>query len=232
LNISSVVNASKLYPGVPDKAKEVEKPTIGIKSLADSEIKNTDQVYVSVSEQTEEFKHESREKKPWLTHESKWPSLHDSDKKQMYLFDMTVESIGRLRDIRFTFKEFSERLKDLRPDIANTNYGFTLDENAKIKILDGRNKLSEADKLWLTDEINTFKDFGTTIHAHAKALMTLVDHREDFGGKYNLNRHNFQSVIDYGEILNMTWENQHEKFIKMVYDYSPRKSESLIDTHA
>ena len=231
MNISSAVNASKLYSGVPDKAKEVEKPTIGIKSLADSEIKNTDQVYVSVSEQTEEFKHESREKKPWLTHESKWPSLHDSDKKQMYLFDMTVESIGRLRDIRFTFKEFSERLKDLRPDIANTNYGFTLDENAKIKILDGRNKLSEADKLWLTDEINKFKDFGTTIHAHANALMTLVDHREDFGGKYNLNRHNFQAVIDYGEILNMTWENQHEKFIKMVYDYAPKKSESLIDTH-
>jgi len=232
LNISSVINASKLYPVVPDKAKDVEKPTIGNDSLVDSEIKNADQAYVAVSEQTKEIEYYSREEKPWLTYESKWPSLHDSDKKQMYLFDMTVESMGRLRDIRFTFKEFSERLKDLRPDIANTNYGFTLDENAKIKILDGRNKLSEADKLWLTDEINKFKDFGTSIHAHSKALVTLVAHREDFGGRYSLNRHNFQSVIDYGEILNMTLENQHAHFIKMVHDYAPRKSESLIDTHA
>jgi len=238
LNISSVVNASNLYPVVPNKPKGIEKPNAVEDNLVAGKIKDLEKLAKdSVAnaaeqvEEVEEVEHYEYEEAPWLKLKFDDP-LMERFKKSSYLIDITLESIGKLREINSTFGEFSERLKDLRPDIASSNYGFTLDENANIKILDGRQPLTEADKLWLTDEINKFKNLRNTIHAHSKALMALVDHTKDFGGKYNLNRHNFQSVIDYRDILNTSQHDFYERSLKTVRSYTPMRTEPRISTYA
>jgi len=235
LNISSVVNASNLYPVVSSKPKEIEKPITEADTLVTAKIKNLENLAKdsgeNADEQVEDVEHYEYEEAPWLKLNFDDP-LMERFKKSFYLIDITLESIGKLREINSTFLEFSERLKDLRPDIASTNYGFTLDENAEIKILDGRQPLTEADKLWLTDEINKFKDLRNTVHAHSKALMALVDHTKDFSGKYNLNRHNFQSVIDYRDILNTSQHDFYERSLKMVRNYTTMRTEPRINTYA
>lgn len=235
MNISSLVNVSNLYPVVSNKPKEIEKPipqadTLGVGKTKDLETLAKDSGAVAPA-QIEEIEHYEYEEAPWLKLKSDDP-LMENFKEAIYIINITLESIGKLREINSTFEEFSERLKDLRPDIASTNYGFTLDENAKIKILDGRQPLSEADKLWLTDEINRFKDLRNTVHAHSKALMALVDHAKNFDGKYNLNRHNFQSVIDYRDILNTSQHDFYERSLKMVRSYTPMRTEPRINTYA
>lgn len=235
MNISSVVKASNLYSVVSDKPKHIENPTTEANTLVTGEAKSLERLAKDsgavAPEQVEEIEHYEYEEAPWLKLKFDDP-LMERFKESFYLIDITLESSGKLREINSTFGEFSARLKDLRPDIASSTYGFTLDENGNIKILDGRHPLSEADKLWLTDEINKFKDFRNTVHAHSKALMALVDHTRDFGGKYNLNRHNFQSVIDYRDILNTSQHDFYERSLQMVRSYTPMRAEPRINTYA
>jgi len=150
---------------------------------------------------------------------------------------LTIDAALELLSVRRQYGEFYERLKDLRPDIASTGFGFTLDENAKIKILDSTEKLSEADKSWLTEEINTFKDIRQHVRKHSEMLIQLVEtdiHK--FGGKYNLNAQNFQKTINYGEILNEKWGGRWvsiDDFItKQVIDNAKKRPTALLDTYA
>lgn len=235
MNISPIVNISTLYSVTPGTFRDKHNTTPEAHTLVAEKIRSVEKTAVDsraeAPEEAKEIEHYEYEEAPWLKLEFDDP-LMGRIKKSMYLINITLESIGKLTEIDRTFKEFSTQLKDLRPDIASTNYGFTLDENANIKILDGRQPLSEADKLWLTDEINKFKNLRITIHDHSKALMALVDHTKDFGGKYNLNRHNFQSTIDYRDILNTSQHDFYERALKAIQDYAPKRSEPRISTYA
>ncbi|MCD5969668.1 hypothetical protein [Pseudomonas quasicaspiana] len=235
MEINSAVKVSNLYSVVPSKVRGVEKPITEVDTLVvgktDSVEKFALHTAAKAPGKAEEVEHYVYEEAPWLKLKFDDP-LMEMSKKSLYLIDITLESIGQTEKINSAFQEFSERLKDLRPDIASTGYGFTLDENANIEILDGRQPLCDADKLWLTDEINKFKDLRNTVHAHSKTLMALVDHTKDFGGKYNLNRHNFQSVIDYKDILNTPHHDFYERSLSMVKSYAPARTEPRINTYA
>ena len=150
---------------------------------------------------------------------------------------LTIDAALELLSVRRQYGEFYERLKDLRPDIASTGFGFTLDENAKIKILDSTQKLSDADKSWLTEEINTFKDIRHHVHKHSEALIRIVEtdiHK--FGGKYNLNTQNFQKTINYGDILDEKWGGRgasiDEYITKQVIENAEKRPSTLLDTYA
>ncbi|MCQ2992540.1 hypothetical protein NLO88_00875 [Pseudomonas syringae] len=234
MEINSAVKVSNLYSVVPGKVRGIEKPTPEVDTLVTCKTNSVGKLVLDPSAKAPEAKeteHYVYEEAPWLKLTINGPLVEMSE-KSFYLINITLESIGKTEKINSAFKEFSEHLKDLRPDIASTNYGFTLDENANIKILDGRQPLCGADKIWLTDEINKFKDFRNTVHAHSKTLMALVDHTKDFGGKYNLNRHNFQSVIDYKDILNTPHHDFYERSLSMVKSYAPARTEPRINTYA
>jgi len=211
------------------------RPTTQVDTLVDGKTNSVEKAVLApdekAPEKAEEIEHYVYEEAPWLKLNYDDPFM-EAFKDRIYLFEMACEASSKLTDINSTFEEFSEYIKDLRPDIVSTNYGFTLDENANIKILDGRQPLDEADKLWLTNEINKFKDFRNTVHDHSKALMAVVDHSKDFGGKYNLNRHNFQSVIDYRDILNTSQRDFYERALHMVKSHAPMRSEPRINTYA
>lgn len=235
MEINSAVKVSNLYSGVAGKVKDMGMPTTQVDTLVDGKTNGVEKAVLApgekAPEKVEDIGHYVYEEAPWLKLKYDDPIM-DMCKDGMYLLDIISESSGKLTEINSTFERFSEYIKDLRPDIVSANYGFTLDENANIKILDGRQPLGEADKLWLTDEINKFKDFRNTVHAHSKALMAVVDHTKDFGGKYNLNRHNFQSVIDYKEILNTSQRDFYERALHMVKSHAPIRSEPRINTYA
>jgi len=232
MNISSSANHNNLYSVMPSKVKNIERPITEADSVVNDKIKIVDKNAIdSHAEASNVVEHYEYEEAPWLKRKYDDP-IREMCKEGLYILEMAGESSTNLKKINTTFNEFSERLKDLRPDIASTNFGFTLDENANIKILDGRQPLTEADKLWLTDEINRFKDLRNTVHAHSKALMGFVDHARNFDGKYNLNRHNFQSVIDYRDILNTSQHDFYERSLKMVRNYTPMRTEPRISTYA
>lgn len=234
MNINSAVSLSNLCSWVPGEVKDM-RPTTQVDTVVADKTNSVEKPVlapgVKAPEKIEDIEHYVYEEAPWLKLTYDDPLL-EMFKDRTYLFHMACEASAKLTDINSTFEEFSEYIKDLRPDIVSTNYGFTLDENANIKILDGRQPLDEADKLWLTNEINKFKDLRNTVHDHSKALMTLVDHTKDFGGKYNLNRHNFQSVIDYRDILNTSQRDFYERAIRMVKSHTPMRSEPRVNTYA
>ncbi|PHN32632.1 hypothetical protein [Pseudomonas sp. ICMP 561] len=235
MEINSAASVSNLYSVVPGKVRGIEKPITEVDTLVVGKTDSVDKLALDPGAKApgraEEVEHYVYEEAPWLKLKFDDP-LMEMCKDGMYLLDIISEASGKLTKINSAFEEFSEHIKDLRPDIVSTNYGFTLDENANIKILDGRQPLNEADKLWLTDEINKFKDFRNTVHAHSKALMTVVDHTKDFGGKYNLNRQNFQSIIDYRDILNTSQNDYYERALQMVKSHAPMRSEPRINTYA
>ncbi|PHN32631.1 hypothetical protein [Pseudomonas sp. ICMP 561] len=234
MNINSAGIVSNLCSWVPGKVKDM-RPTTQVDTLVEGKTNSVEKAVLApgekAPEKAEEIEHYVYEEAPWLKLKYDDPFM-EAFKDRIYLFEMACEASSKLTDINSTLEKFSEYIKDLRPDIVSTNYGFTLDKNANIKILDGRQPLDEADKLWLTDEINKFKDFRNTVHAHSKALMTVVDHTKDFGGKYNLNRHNFQSVIDYKDILNISQHDFYKRALDLVKSHAPMRSEPRINTYA
>ncbi|RMQ99074.1 hypothetical protein ALP94_03262 [Pseudomonas savastanoi pv. glycinea] len=234
MEINSAASVSNLYSVVPGKVRGIEKPITEVDTLVVGKTDSVEKFALDTGSKApgkvEEVEHYVYEEAPWLKLSFDDP-LMEMCKDGIYLINLTLEADGKLDKINSSFKEFSERLEGLRPDIASTNYSFTLDENANIKILDGRQPLSEADKLWLTDEINKFKDFRNSVHSHSKTLMALVDHTRDFG-KYNLNRYNFQTTIDYRDIFNTSHRDFHDRSLKMVSDYTPMRSEPRINTYA
>lgn len=149
---------------------------------------------------------------------------------------LTIDASLGLIDICRQYREFHERLKDLRPDIASAGFGFTLDENSKLKILDS-GKLGEADKAWLTEEINTFKDIKQHVYKHSKLLIQLVEKdTQRFGGRFNLNSENFQNTVDYGDILNKKWGSMGASldsfYITQILENAEKRPPPLLDTYA
>jgi hypothetical protein len=150
---------------------------------------------------------------------------------------LTLDAALELLSVQRQYGEFCERLKDLRPDIASTGFGFTLDENAKIKILDSVEKLTAADKSWLTEEINTFRDIGQLVRKHAETLIRLVaTDIQKFGGKYNLNAQNFQNTINYGDILYEKWGSPSasidDYMTKQVIENAEKRPTPLLNAYA
>ncbi|WP_426140452.1 hypothetical protein [Pseudomonas sp. DWP3-1-2] len=107
-----------------------------------------------------------------------------------------------------------------------------MDEAGKIKILDPQQKLSNSDKSWLTEKINKFDGLSKTVRAHLKTLMTRADHTDSLVKKHHLNRHNFQSTIDYGDILNISRDCLGKKFDTMLNEHLERRPAPSIDMHA
>lgn len=236
MNINSAASTGTIYPMIPNKKNAVEISALDAAASGSSKKidvgKSATEVEVT-PKKSEEVEHYKYEEKPWQADKWYMENLdYDDHRKAFYMAMQRLESESALYTIKREFKEFSDYIRDVRPDISSKEFGFTLDENAKIKILNGRKQLSDADELWLTEQINRLDKLKKTMHAHSKTLMTFVDHCESFGGKYSLNRYNFQSTVDYGEILNIQSDRLHDSFIKMVHSYVPGRSEPLINTYA
>jgi len=232
LNINSAVSVSSAYSLVQNRKFDVERPALATGTPGDIKALDVDAAPGTL-ETADKIELYEYEEKPWESEKWYMENLtYDYDRRRFFIFMQEVDKISQLHTIKIKFKEFSDYITDQRSDIASIKYGFTLDEVGKIKILDPHQKLSESDKSWLTEKINTFNGLSKTVNSHFQTLMTLIDHADSLGKKYNLNRHNFQTTIDYGNILNIAWDSLNKTFDKMLNDNSERRPEPSIDTLA
>ncbi len=169
------------------------------------------------------------EKEPWLS-EPVDPLITN---REEYVAYTKVFSAMEQDLMRITYDAYRRQLVDTQPDLASKNFGFTLDENASLKIIDYDNSLTEADEVALTESINNFQELKSMAQTNAKKLMTLVDHdHKTFGSRYNLNIGNFHSIIDYGKIIEAGTKNMENEWIRQVESNAEKLSYSYISITA
>ncbi len=153
--------------------------------------------------------------------------------REVYIRQLEMDASINLTLMQCYYDDFRKELVELRPDLANKGFSYTLGDDAQIKIIAYKNSLSEDDIKWLTKALNNIEDFKDNVQSHAKIMMTLVDHdTEKFGGKYNLNLMNFQDTIDYGKVVAIRKNDLSEEWIRQIHQNAEKREPSLIDIKA
>jgi hypothetical protein len=128
-----------------------------------------------------------------------------------------LDELMQLGETQRMYDRFMGSLADSHPAIASKPFGFTLGDDASIKIIDNGNSLTETDKQTLTGLINNFETFQSRLQGHAKTLMTLVDHDyESFGNRYRLDLGNFQNVIDFRGIFSVGFNKMETEWVRQI----------------
>ncbi|MCV4339528.1 hypothetical protein [Pseudomonas capsici] len=153
--------------------------------------------------------------------------------REVYVRQLEMDASINLTLMQCYYDDFRKELVELRPDLANKGFSYTLGDDAQIKIIAYENSLSEDDIKWLTKALNNIEDFKENVQSHAKIMMALVDHdTEKFGGKYNLNLMNFQDTIDYGKVVAIRKNDLSEEWIRQIHQNAEKREPSLIDIKA
>ncbi|RMQ49763.1 hypothetical protein ALQ04_01306 [Pseudomonas cichorii] len=153
--------------------------------------------------------------------------------KDIYLRDLDSSAYIHLTQQQCYYDTFRKELVELRPDLANKGFSYTLGDDAQVKVIAYENSLSEDDIKWLTKALNGMDSFKESVQSHARIMMTLVDHdTETFGGKYNLNLLNFQDTIDYGKIVAIRKNDLSDEWIKQIHQNAEKRETHMIDIKA
>ncbi|MFJ4142389.1 hypothetical protein [Pseudomonas sp. NPDC089734] len=153
--------------------------------------------------------------------------------KDIYLRDQETGASIELTLQQCYYDRFRKELVDLRPDLANKGFSYTLGDDAQVKVIATANTLSEDDITWLTKALNNFGRLQESVQSHARIMMTLVDHdTEKFGGKYNLSLLNFQDTIDYGKVVAIRKNDLSEEWIRQIHQNAEKRETLLIDINA
>ncbi|TFZ33595.1 hypothetical protein EWW49_30105, partial [Pseudomonas syringae] len=100
------------------------------------------------------------------------------------------------------FHDFNPHLFYLNTELSNTHFGFTLGFNQEIQVTDPDDVLTPAELAYLTEKLNERQQLKEDLRAHAKIVMTLLDHyTEKFGNQHTLNLENYSKVMDYGPVF-------------------------------
>lgn len=106
--------------------------------------------------------------------------------------------------LKFAFADFKGVLQKSHPDLAGKDFGFTLDQNGKLKVLDSSGSLSDEEITRLSALLNAAQSLKQASSQFREASITLVklDSREahNLGRSYILNKGNFASTIDLAAI--------------------------------
>ncbi|WP_439884644.1 hypothetical protein ACTACK_21055 [Pseudomonas syringae] len=169
------------------------------------------------------------QKEPWLS-ETVNPLVTN---REQYVAEEKLFNAMNLDLMRITYDVYRKVLADTYPELATKKFGFTLDEDASLKIIDHDNSLTEADRAVLTESINDFQELKSMVQANAKMLMTLVDHdHETFGSRYDLNIGNFHSIIDYDKLLYAGINQMENEWVRQVQNHAEKISHSYISVSA
>ncbi|WP_241000193.1 hypothetical protein [Pseudomonas viridiflava] len=169
------------------------------------------------------------QKEPWLSE----PVNPLVTNREQYVAEEKLFNAMNLDLMRITYDAYRKELADTYPELATKKFGFTLDEDASLKIIDHDNSLTEADRAVLTESINNFRELKSMVQANAKMLMKLVDHdHETFGSRYDLNIGNFHHVVDYGKIINAGAHHMENEWIRQIESNAEKMDHSYISVSA
>ncbi|MBD8199777.1 hypothetical protein IFU09_00610 [Pseudomonas viridiflava] len=169
------------------------------------------------------------QKEPWLSE----PVNPLVTNREQYVAEEKLFNAMNLDLMRITYDAYRKELADTYPELATKKFGFTLDEDASLKIIDHDNSLTEADRAVLTESINNFQELKSMVQANAKMLMKLVDHdHKTFGSRYDFNIGNFHRVVDYGKIINAGTHHMENEWIRQIESNAEKISHSYISVTA
>ncbi|WP_455826340.1 hypothetical protein [Pseudomonas graminis] len=103
---------------------------------------------------------------------------------------------------------FSAFQSTLPPDLAGKKYGFTVEADGRLKVLDTAGQLSRSDTERLTDLLNASTGLKAAAVAYRNASIDLVDADSPWSGSYmgyySLTKENFANTIDLAPLLKDT----------------------------
>lgn len=221
MNINGISNNLNGLPLMtPMRDRESEKP--GEVSLPAKPVEPTNKA-------TEGRPFYEYEKEPWLTD----PTYQNLSDPEAYYRSFAHEIIKTdLFLIQRSYERFMGELSDSQPEIANKNFGFTLGEDASVKIIDYNNSLTAEEENTLS---KAFNDFGLTSHLQriARAFMEFEDHNQGSAdGRSKLDLSNFRYVIDFGRILTSSFEEMGNEWRRQVEENTQRLNVSSISVFA
>ncbi len=205
MNISGFTNIQPYLPVVSSPpatgANETEEVSIPARVSTTAVKRSEDDPFYEYQEE------------PWLTD----PGFEQCQDKKEYLYHKKNVEYLALAATQITYERFMKNLADTHPEIAAKKFGFTLDRNAFIKVIDHDDVLSEHEKYLLTEGLNNFENLKDNLQDRARAFMILADHDlETFGGRYNLNLDNFQNVIDFGKIFGTSQKKMGAEWVRQI----------------
>ncbi|WP_017706695.1 hypothetical protein, partial [Pseudomonas syringae] len=137
-------------------------------------------------------------------------------------FDQTI---CRMYD---NFHDFKQQLFYLNTDLSKKHFGFTLGFNQDIQVTDPDEVLTPAEFAYLTEKLNERQQLKEDLRAHAKIVMTLLDHyTEKFDNRHTLNLESYSKVIDYGQIFSRNHiGNFMDTIIYQIERNAPKREEA------
>ena len=217
MNISGLTNIQAYLPVVSSPA--------GTGANGAEQITAAKRVFNMEAKGTEGKPFYEYQEKPWLTD----PGFEQCEDKNEYLCHKKNIEYLALAATQISHDRFMSTLADTHPEIAAKKFGFTLDRNAFIKVIDYGNTLSEDEKYMLTEALNNFENFKDNLQDRARAFMILVDHdHETFGGRYTLNLDNFQNVIDFGRLFGTSQKAMGAEWVRQVELNAERRDSAYV----
>ncbi|WP_122666609.1 hypothetical protein [Pseudomonas viridiflava] len=171
------------------------------------------------------------QEEPWLTD----PGFEQVSNRYCYVFHKEISVRLELGLAKLDHDRFMKELADTHPKIASKNFGYTLDRDADIKIIDYDSSLTDNDQQVVVDLMSRRDGFKAALQSVARGMMTLVDHdrdREIFGSRYNLDIDDFQFVIDFQKIFNVPLDKVGEEWILQIQRNAERRDSSDISVEA
>lgn len=113
---------------------------------------------------------------------------------------------GATSTLKSSLENFQSTLSATHPDLAGKKYGFTVEADGSLKVLNTGGKLNSSDIQRLTDLLNESKDLKAAAIAVRDASIDLVDADSPWSGSYlglySLTKENFANTIDLAPLLN------------------------------
>lgn len=107
--------------------------------------------------------------------------------------------------LKSAFNAFQASLASTAPDLAGTDYGFTVQADGRLKVLDKAGQLSDANAQRLTDLLNRAPGLQAAAVAYRNAAIDMVDAGSPSSGSLmglrSLTNENFASTIDLAPLL-------------------------------
>ncbi|MBA1431068.1 hypothetical protein [Pseudomonas orientalis] len=107
--------------------------------------------------------------------------------------------------LKSAFTTFESSLASTAPDLAGTDYGFTVEADGRLKVLDKAGQLSEANIQRLTDLLNGSADLKSAAVTYRNATIDMMDASSPWSGSvmgyYSLTNENFANSIDLAPLL-------------------------------
>lgn len=107
--------------------------------------------------------------------------------------------------LKSAFEDFQATVASELPELAEKKFGFSVEADGSLTVLDPSGELSASDTQRLNELMNASSDLKAAAGNYRDASIDLVDADSPWGGSYlggyNLNKDNFSSTIDLAALF-------------------------------